>query len=137
MQFYSCVNMYVCSCVLHSRHSGAVDLSHDGLPYSKLLYPTKRNPQDSVTLSTGVTWAQRGLFTRHSQPCSHPSLLVVARATFPPHALRTATTKGAKLPWPPVTTKVCPASIDTPKPASDKGHRQLTAWVRHTGTRQR
>lgn len=65
-----------------------------------------------------------------TKPRAYPSLLVVARATFPPHALRTATTNGAKLPCPPVTTKVCPASMDTPKPASDKGHRQLTAWIR-------
>ncbi len=59
---------------------------------------------------------------------AHPSLLVVARATFPPHAFRTATTKGAKLPCPPVTTNVLPAPIDPPNPASDSGHKQLTAW---------
>lgn len=64
--------------------------------------------------------------TRIGAHKTHPSLLVVAQQTFPPHAFRTCTTKGARLPCPPVTTKVCPRVVDSLNPASSRGHKQLT-----------
>ena len=64
--------------------------------------------------------------TRTGAHETHPSLLVVAQQTFPPHAFRTCTTKGARLPCPPVTTKVCPRVVDSLNPASSRGHKQLT-----------
>lgn len=58
---------------------------------------------------------------------THPLSLVVTQQTFPPHAFKTFTTKGARLPCPPVTMKVCPRVVDALKPASNRGHRQLVA----------
>lgn len=45
---------------------------------------------------------------------SHPSFRVVTQQTNPPQAFRTPMTKGARLPCPPVTTKLFPRALASP-----------------------